>query len=151
LHTPKKRLTLGIRASGDFERIYGTLGDFMRSNCAIVGFQKASQICNTFLQESHRFNLWVGCRHDGEYESADAECLRRLKQAANDLQEELAKMEQRMQDFYYEIQDPRFDPDTRTLAQQKLELLNDASAKTDQATTTWQERDSTSLHRRSSI
>lgn len=123
----------------------------MRSLFATVGFQKASQICDIFLQESHRFNLWVGCRHDGEDESADAECLRRLKQGANDLQEELAKMEQRMQDFYYEIQEPRFDPDTCTPAQQKLELSNDASAKTDQATTTRQERDGTSLHRRSSI
>ena len=60
-------------------------------------------------------------------------------------------MEQRMQDFYYEIQGPRFDPDAWTLAQQKLQLLRDTASETDQAPTTRQEMKGTALHRRSSI
>ena len=95
--------------SGDFRNFNAYIGDWIKSYCSAVGFKKASQICDPFLTEAYKFKFWVGCRLDGEEESGDAKCLQRIKQAFTDLQSELAKMEQCMQDFYYEIQDPRFD------------------------------------------
>ena len=52
--------------------------------------------------------LWVGCKDDGD-ESDDVECLVRVKQLYEDIKTESEKMERFFKDFYYEIQDPKYD------------------------------------------
>lgn len=86
------------------------------------------------MPDYHRFTFWVGCRHDGEDESADVECLTRMKQAFEDLQVELAKLEKCIQDFFYAIQNPGFDLDAFfEVARQRSK---DLSAKTELASDT---------------
>lgn len=118
----------------------------------MVGFSKLIQICAPFTDaDLYKLCLWVGCRLDGEDETPDVACLARLRQALADLEPELERMERRMQDFYYEIQGPRFDPDESTLEQQRVQLLREAENKSVKAPTAQPELNEVFRGRRSSV
>jgi len=145
-----EKLILSVRLSGDFGEISNHLDESFLVNCEIVGLKFLSKIWEPFRSERFKSKFWVGCRHDGDEEGPDVERLSLFRQAFADLQPELPKMEKRMQDFYYEIQNPRFDPDAETFAEQERQLLQDASDMAAQAPTAQQVMKDTDPQRRMS-
>ena len=113
---------------GDFDDLRINIGDFLKSNCATLGLRKATDWCDDVYNTDRRSRLWVGCAEVDGDEEEDAGRLRRIAHIFEDIQLELQKLKRKLQDFYYDIQDPRFDAQPEQNSQD-AKLENAASGK----------------------
>ena len=84
------------------------LGDFLKGSAQTLGLKKTADWGQEVLDLTRHKNLWVGCRDEGD-ESDDVKCLVRVKQLYENIKTESDKMERFFKDFYYDIQDPKYD------------------------------------------
>lgn len=93
---------------GDFQTFFKYLGDTLQGSAQMVGLNKTADLCEEVMDLTRDKELWVGCKDDGD-ESDDVSCLVRVKQLYEDIKTESEKMERFFKDFYYDIQDPKYD------------------------------------------
>ena len=74
----------------------------------MLGLNKTADLCEEVMDLTQNKEIWVGCKDDGD-ESDDVKCLVRVKQLYEDIKTESEKMERFFKDFYYDIQDPKYD------------------------------------------
>lgn len=110
--------------TGDFDECR-SVGDNFQGTFDMVGLSRASQLCAAFNFNNLKLRNWVGCRLDGANASQDAATVADLRQKLRELSDEITKLERIMQDFYYEIQDPKYDPTPQKLAEQKEQLARE--------------------------
>ena len=84
------------------------IGDSLKGNAQTLGLNKTADLCEEVCNLTRNKELWVGCKDDGD-ESDDVKCLVRVKQLYEDIKTESEKMERFFKDFYYDIQDPKYD------------------------------------------
>ena len=93
---------------GDFQTFFIELGDNLKGNAQMLGLNKTADLCEEVMDLTQNKELWVGCKDDGD-ESDDVKCLERVKQLYENIKTESEKMERFFKDFYYDIQDPKYD------------------------------------------
>lgn len=93
---------------GDFQTFFIYIGDTLKVGAQTLGLNKTADLCEEVMDLTQNKELWVGCKDDGD-ESDDVKCLVRVKQLYEDIKTESEKMEKFFKDFYYKIQDPKYD------------------------------------------
>lgn len=96
---------------GDFQTFFIYIGDSLKGIAQTLGLKKTADLCEEVMVLTRHKELWVGCKDDGD-ESDDAKCLVCVRQLYEDIKTESEKMERFFKDFYYEIQDPKYDLQT---------------------------------------
>ena len=93
---------------GDFQTFFIELGDALKGIAQTLGLNKTADLCEEVMDLTQNKELWVGCKDNGD-ESDDVKCLVRVNQLYEDIKMESEKMEMFFKDFYYDIQDPKYD------------------------------------------